>query len=138
MTSDAGVTGKIILDSVPATTESQAATTIRQASAQNAESRELPKPVQVPGGMLLTRRPVCSLLMTLRNRGDGSVSPRLTVLFEDADGNDVLVGTADDVQLHVTKNAKIDETSVEMANAQLQTVGTPRQRFSAKRLRLIN
>ena len=138
VTSDAGVTGKIILDSVPATTESQAATTIRQASAQNAESRELPKPVQVPGGMLLTRRPVGSLLMTLRNRGDGSVSPRLTVLFEDADGNDVLVGTADDVQLHVTKNAKIDETSVEMANAQLQTVGTPRQRFSAKRLRLIN
>lgn len=136
--SDAGVTGEIVLDPVPALTETQTAPAIRLPSAQDAEPRDLPKPVQVHGGMLLTRRPVGSLLMTLRNRGDGSVSPRMTVLLEDADGNDVLVGTADDVQLRVTKNTQIDETNVEMANAQLQTVGTPRQSFSAKRLRLIN
>ncbi|MBL6705658.1 MAG: hypothetical protein ISQ06_06065, partial [Planctomycetaceae bacterium] len=136
--SDAGVTGETVRGSAPAPTESQDVTAITQASARNVVPRDLPKPDQIPGGMLLTRRPVGSLLMTLRNRGGGSVSPRMTVLFEDTDGNGVLVGTTDDVQIHETKNAQLDETNVEMINAQLQTVGTPQQRFCAERLRLIN
>jgi hypothetical protein len=135
--SAAVVAGKVVLNPIPTPAASRTVPAIQQASTQNVEPIDAAGQSKTPTGLLLTRRPLGSLFLTLRNRGDGSVSPRMTVRLADAEGNDVLTGTADDVQINETINETKLAQTVEMTDTKLQTVGTSEQRFSARRLRLV-
>jgi beta-lactamase regulating signal transducer with metallopeptidase domain len=128
---DAGVDGEIVLHPNPTSITPRTVPEIQPTSAQRDEGND---EARTSGGKLLTRRFLGSLRLTIRRQGDGSISPRMMVTLANAEGNNVLTGTADEVEIKETKLTQ----SVELTNAKLRAVGVPQQRFAARQLRLIH
>ena len=129
-TSDAAVQGEVILNLPPAPA---LAPTIQQTNAQAVEPVDATAPEKSAEKLLLTRQPLGSLFLSIRQRGDGSTSPKTAILLEDADGLDVLIGTADDVRVTSTSASE----TVELREAYLRSAEKSSNRFTASRIRLI-
>lgn len=137
--SDAGVTGEIILQPRSAAKARQTVPAARQEGSQNDRTNDAGgtttqnQPGHNGEGPRITRRAFGPLFLTVRKHRDGTENPRLLMLLEDADGNDVLAGAMNNIQINSTKLAE----TVEISDARLKTVGDSDHHFVAKRIRLI-